>query len=441
VKLSRNGFYGVFALLLALLPAIIGGCELVNTSLADYFLDNSEIVQAVGFEVKTEHAIKDGTILIPPGETTLITIALANPRSLGLRQSLVGVPEGKSIAVRQNSPLELEVSIAGAEEGDDYGLTLALQSADGLRDFPSYPLRTLCVSFETKLANFELNGTKLPSFDAMAEAFAVSIPFSQTSAVLAGTTAHAGATIALYAGTEASGQPLATGTHRVELNRVFEVGNNHFCVKITAPSMSEQGYAITVYRASPLDTGISEFYFTISGKKYGYGTGVEPGSGTIMNNEISITVPYGTDITSLPGTVTKIGASIDPDPATLLDYSSPKIYTVTDTEGLPMSYTVTVKEGPGTTINGIIFDGLGALSFTPSSTTASLGGSQITITLSPTPAATVVWYIDISGPAPSTPTSTTGSFDVPTKRGFYNVNVIATVGGVDYSGSFGLIVE
>jgi hypothetical protein len=325
---------------------IFGACDLVNTSLTDYFLDNSEIVQATGFTVKTEHALKDGAILIPPGETTLIDIVLANPRKLGHIEEIVGTPEGKSISLRQSSVTELEMTIEGAEEGDDYELTLAMQSADGLRDFPAYPLRVQCVSFETKLQDFAINGTTLPSFDPEQEALEVNVPYSQSTVVFAGTTAHSGATIEIYAGTGDSGQLLAAGTHRVELTQALAVGDNNFYVRIIALSLSEQGYAVTVYRASASETGIEDFYFAINGKRYGCGPGVEPESGSILDNAIRITLPYGTDTGALSATARYIGDTINPDPGAARSYAAPVSYTVTAREGRPRTYTVTVTMAP-----------------------------------------------------------------------------------------------
>jgi hypothetical protein len=526
LKLTRGGFYGAFILLLALSPAIMGGCELINTSLTDYFLDNSEIVRATGFAVKTEHALKDGAILIPPGETTLIGIALANPRSLGVKQELVGTPEGKSLTLRQSSLTELELTIAGAEEGDDYELTLALQSADGLRDFPSYPLRVQCVSFETRLQNFTVNGATLPAFDPEQAAWGVNIPYSQSTVAFAGTTAHSGATIELYAGTDVSGEPLATGTHRVELTQALAVGDNNFYIRIIAPSLSEQGYAATVHRASASETGMEDFYFVINDRRYGSGPGAEPGSGAILDNAIMITVPYGTDIgaliataryngdavapdpgtarsyadpvsytvtsregrprtytvtvtvasdlgkaitafsiltpanvagtidewaktitvnvpygtdlTAMTATASHTGASIDPDPATARSYAAPVAYTVTSAAGASETYTVTVIGSKGITI-GVTVEGLAALSFEGLPALPVAANTPIAVAISG--GVTVSsWYINVNRGNTVT-TFTTGSFTAPAAAGFYNVNVIATVDGVDYSGSFGITVR
>jgi hypothetical protein len=102
-------------------------------------------------------------------------------------------------------------------------------------------------------------------------------------------------------------------------------------------------------------------------------------------------------------------------------------------------YSVTVNAAPGITVSGITVEGLSGLTFSgvPSSIAP---GDPITITIS---GGTVTnWYIDVNGPVtPTGSTTNTVTFTASSTPGFYNVNVIATVGGVDYSGSFGMIVQ
>jgi hypothetical protein len=141
LKLPSARFQGGFIFLLFLLPGIILGCDLLNNSMAGYFLDHTEGVGVTGFQVKTEHTVMSDeakTILIPSGSAR-IGVNLSNSRNFTVRQDLLGVPEGKNITAKQIGPEEIEVNIAGAEEGDDYALTLIMQSPDGLRDFPRIP--------------------------------------------------------------------------------------------------------------------------------------------------------------------------------------------------------------------------------------------------------------------------------------------------------------
>jgi hypothetical protein len=82
---------------------------------------------------------------LSPGTAT-IGLTLSSPRRLSVRQELLGVPGGKTIAARQIGGEEIELRVEGAVEGDEHTLTLAMQSSGGLRDFPAYPLRIHCVS-------------------------------------------------------------------------------------------------------------------------------------------------------------------------------------------------------------------------------------------------------------------------------------------------------
>jgi hypothetical protein len=129
------------------------------------------------------------------------------------------------------------------------------------------------------------------------------------------------------------------------------------------------------------------------------------------------------------------GTSISPDPATAKSYAGPVSYTVTAADGSTQDYTVTVNVAPGITISGITVESFAVLTFTgPSSVSAS---APITITISGGTVSS--WHIEVSGPVTST--YTTNAFTAPSVPGFYSVNVFATVGGVLYSGLFGLAVN
>jgi hypothetical protein len=635
LKLLRGGFHNRRAFLLFLCPVIIAGCDLFDASLVDYYLEHNEIANVTGLAARSPGIMSGEEVLIPPGETVVLGLTLANPRNFTVRQELLDVPEGKDIVARQTGRTEIEVIIAGAAEGDEYRLTLALQSPDGLRDFPAYPLPPIrCVSFETKLRDFTVDGVSAPGFDPALDAFQVNVSYSRSRPVLGATAEHPKAVVEFYAGGDGSGGLLAVGTHTLELPQDLAVGDNHFYLKITAPSASVQGYGLTVHRALASEIGMEGFYFTlgekrygvgagvesgsgsmsgtaititlpygtvgldslapiieasagasvdpasgtamdftapqtytvtaedgtggeytvtvdvakiasvaavngdfaapkgfvntgsdISGdieaaiqsvagtdslgtviileeadysvdhlvptatgangtatlrvpaarsstggditkdfavyiksdakeitefyftladsKKYGVGNGVESGSGSISGDDITVTVPYGTDLTALAPAVTHSGTSIDPASGTAKDFTSPQTYTVTAEDGTTETYTVRVNEGPGITIGGITVDGLGVLTFSGVPTSPVSASTSITITISE---GTVTnWYIDVNGPViPTSPDTNKVVFTAPSTPGFYNVNVIATVGGVggvDYSGSFGMIVE
>ena len=529
LKLLRGGFLDRRAFLLFLCPALIAWCDLFSASLVDYYLEHNEIVRVTGLAAGAPGIMSGGEVLIPPGETVALGLTLENPRNFTVRQELLDVPEGKDIAARQTGRTEIEVIIAGAAEGDEYRLTLAMQSPDGLRDFPAYPLPLIrCVSFETKLRDFTVDGVSAPGFDPALDAFQVDVSYSRSRPVLGATTEHPKAVVEFYAGEDGSGGLLAVGTHTLELPQDLAVGDNHFYLKISAPSASVQGYGLTVHRALASEIGMKGFFFVLDGKRYGVGAGVESGSGSMSGTAVTVTLPYGTDVTALTATADYTGASISPNPETATSYASPVDYTVTAEDGTTETYTVTVNvalnpakaitafaitspvdavgiidetaktitvhvpywidvtamtatathtgasispnpetapsyaapvdytvtaedgttksytvrvnEGPGITIGGITVDGLGVLTFggVPSSVAQ---GVSITIAIieGVTPDS---WYVEINGPVTQTGSTTnTVTFTAPSTPGFYNVNVIATVGGVDYSGSFGMIVQ
>ena len=67
----------------------------------------------------------------------------------------------------------------------------------------------------------------------------------------------------------------------------------------------------------------------------------------ISKNAISLTVPYGTEITSLaPIIKVSMGASVVPASGTLRDFSKPENYVVTGQDGSTKQYVVTVNTTP-----------------------------------------------------------------------------------------------
>jgi hypothetical protein len=65
--------------------------------------------------------------------------------------------------------------------------------------------------------------------------------------------------------------------------------------------------------------------------------------------DITVTVPYGTNLGSLKAEIDLAAPTIAPDPGTAQDYTAPVEFTVTPEEGEPRVYTVTVTHLPNTT--------------------------------------------------------------------------------------------
>jgi subtilisin family serine protease len=104
---------------------------------------------------------------------------------------------------------------------------------------------------------------------------------------------------------------------------------------VTAQDSSTQNYTVTVTVEPDLSLkSITSFNFT-SLNAIGQ---IDNNSGTI-----SITVPYGTNITSLSPTISIVGASIIPASGVVQDFTNPVNYTVTAQDGSTKNYTVTVS--------------------------------------------------------------------------------------------------
>jgi uncharacterized repeat protein (TIGR02543 family) len=228
-------------------------------------------------------------------------------------------------------------------------------------------------------------------------------------------------------------------------NATFATGlglTNTLVITVTAPD----GLTQNIYTVNISGKEIIEFYFTDGGKKYGVKSDAENSSGTInqTTHVMEVTVPYGTVLTNLTPTVVHSGASISPVAGTAWGSGAGShTYTVTAEDGTDQAYEVTVNVAPGITIigNGITIQGLPMLTFTsdkltPLSTVTVAPSITITISGSVTVSS---WYIGISGREDIT--YTTNTFTTPATRGFYNVNVFATVDGIPYSGSFGMVVD
>jgi hypothetical protein len=396
----------------------LSGCDLFTNSMVEYFEDNTGVVTVMGAVGKTRHAVTaDGTILIPPAAdvpTTTIGMALFNPRNFTLRQELLGVPAGTAIASRQTGSNEIEVHISGAREGDMYNLTLVLQSPDGLREFPPYNLALRCVSFETALLDFTVDGNTPPGFAPNQAAFTVNVPHGAAAVALAGTTLNPNATLEVYAGTDDSSAALARGTGTVSVSSgTLSLGDNSFYLKVTAPSLHTQGYGVTIFRGYSDSKAITDFSITSPVKAAG---AIDETLKTIRVN-----VPYGTNVNAMTAKADHTGTSISPDPAEARSYAGPVTYTVSAADGTAQAYTVTVSVGAAGT--NAELSGL-AITTTPSSTgtldpafsagtptyTVLVPYNTTSITLTGTPAdpAAAVKYSKTPGPWQNSGTFTGG---------------------------------
>jgi hypothetical protein len=219
---------------------------------------------------------------------------------------------------------------------------------------------------------------------------------------------------------------------------------NSLEITVTAPD----GITSQIYYVNITGKEIIAFYFEIGEKKYGVGTGVETGSGSMDGTTITVNVPYGTNLTTSYPAITcsgdtfsvlhSEGSSSKYDPWG--SAPSPHTYRVAAADGTTKDYSVTVNVAEGIAIEGITTAGLSRLWLEGLPSGPVAPGETFTITINDSNVTVTAWYIDISGRESAT--HTTSSFTVPATAtpGFYNVNIFATVDGVEYSGSVGLVV-
>nr|WP_275901555.1 DUF5018 domain-containing protein [Cohnella algarum] len=122
---------------------------------------------------------------------------------------------------------------------------------------------------------------------------------------------------------------------------------------VTAADGTQQAYAVTVAVGLNPAKAITSFAFNEL-------TPAVVGTVDEANHEIELTVPYGTDVTSLVPTISHTGASVSPNTGVAQDFTSPVTYTVTAADGTQQAYAVTVAVGlnPAKAIASFAFNGL-----------------------------------------------------------------------------------
>ncbi|WP_238177842.1 DUF5018 domain-containing protein [Paenibacillus contaminans] len=143
----------------------------------------------------------------------------------------------------------------------------------------------------------------------------VNVPYGTNVTALTPTITHTGASISPNSGA----------------TRDF---SNSVMYTVTAADGSTKSYTVTVNVAANPAKAITAFSFTTPSAA---GT-INQAAGTI-----TVSVPYGTDVTSLTPTIVHTGTSISPGSGVTRDFSSPVMYTVTAADGSTKSYTVTVN--------------------------------------------------------------------------------------------------
>jgi hypothetical protein len=208
-------------------------------------------------------------------------------------------------------------------------------------------------SFVTPAVNGTITGTNI----------AVTVPNgTDVTALVPAITVSAGATVSPASGVAHNFTSPATYT-------------------VTSATGATQAYTVTV-TVAPATFGITAFSFPVQA---GVPTAI---NGTISGTSITVTVPYGTPITSLYPAITINGVSVSPAAGTPENFTSPVSYTVTSASGATAAYTVTVTVASATSDDAITY-----FAFTQANNTqfgtnyyGTISGTDITVDV---PAGTV----------------------------------------------------
>jgi hypothetical protein len=361
------------------------------------------------------------------------TIADYSPgtQTYNIYEATTSVPPGKTLTVTAGEPGQaIAVSLNGAAEGflvsntarnltfNGYTNTLVIRvtAPDGFTE-KSYTVNISgkeIIDFYFTIGGKHYGvgpGTETDSGSISDSGIMITVPYGTDISSLTPHVIHSGKTISPEAGTAWGSSP------------------NPHTYTVTAVDGTTRDYVVRVYKAK--NTAKELMAFRITSPVIAEGV-IDQTAKTVTVN-----VPYGTDVTNMSATASRSEASsIDPYPEPPRDYTSAVTYTVTAEDGTTRDYTVTVNRSPGITIT---INGFSALSFSGVPPSVDVSAS-VTITISG--GAVTGWYVDINGPVtPTGSTANTVTFKAPSTPGFYNVNVFATVNGIPYSGSFGLVVN
>ena len=176
-----------------------------------------------------------------------------------------------------------------------------------------------------------LNNSML-SFDVVSDisdtGIALMVPYGTDISALVATFETTGASVAIGSVTQASGVTANNFT-------------NPLTYVVTAADSTTESYTITVTVALSSSRYITSFMFETS-----LNSNLSYVPGTIFGANIRLTVPYGTDLTSLTPTIAITGASVSPASGVAQDFSSsvttPVYYTVTAADGFTLTYSVIV---------------------------------------------------------------------------------------------------
>jgi hypothetical protein len=190
--------------------------------------------------------------------------------------------------------------------------------------------------------------------------------------------------------------------------------------QVTADDGSTKDYTVTVRYALSDAKGITSF--TI-------GNAIS----VITEQAITVTVPYGTDITGLVPVIGFTGKTVSPGSGTAQDFTTPVTYQVTADDGSTRDYTVTVQFGTGKPSVTIEFTALISeeVDLTGDSENDLSRNGKHTLQISVADSTQVRWFIDGEEQGETAGTITIDAIDYPV--GIHRVTALVYRDEVPYS--------
>ena len=215
--------------------------------------------------------------------------------------------------------------------------TYTVTAADGTQKQYTVTV-TVALNTAKDITDFEING-----IDGVigSNTIVLTVPFGTDRSSLTPTIVHTGDSIAPNSG-------------------VAQNFTNPVAYTVTAADGSQKVYTVTVNVALNTAKDITDFEIL----------GID---GTIGANTITLTVPFGTDRSSLTPTITHTGDSINPGSGAPQNFTNPVQYTVTATDGSQKVYTVTVTAALDSAKDITSFEILGIA--------GTIGATTITLTV------------------------------------------------------------
>jgi hypothetical protein len=223
------------------------------------------------------------------------------------------------------------------------------------------------------------------------------------------------------------------GTDVTKLSPVIQFSGK----SISPASGTEQDFSNPVTYTCTADDGSERSYtvlvkHTASDTKEIYAFVIGNNIGVISGTNITVTVPYGTDVTKLSPIILFSGKSISPASGVEQDFSGPVTYTVTADDGSEKNYTVmVVPQGkPAITIE---FSGIAdeQIDLTTDTQQDISRKNNDTLEIRVNAALLVLWFIDGTQQAATGASITINAVDYPV--GIHYVTALVYRGGIPYS--------